>query len=70
MEAAIPLNELTANAALDDAVWACNVKRVVPAKGTLAVSQPAGFRPRPEGFTHLRFAKQRVDDASAVQKAN
>jgi photosystem II stability/assembly factor-like uncharacterized protein len=54
-EIAIPVRELVNPEDLGTEPWACNIQRVVPGLGTLALTIPAGTEIRPEGFTHLRF---------------
>jgi photosystem II stability/assembly factor-like uncharacterized protein/tetratricopeptide (TPR) repeat protein len=56
IEAALPLQALTASPPKDGTVWAFNAVRVVPGGPIQAVAQPASAEPRPEGFGYLMFA--------------
>jgi hypothetical protein len=58
-EIAIPLAELTAERPSHGRAWAVNVLRVVPGKGLLSWSTPAGDEPRPEGMGLLQFRSER-----------
>jgi len=55
VEAAIPLEELTAEPPTARDVWAVGVQRIVPLVGVQSYTQPAFIEPRGESFALLMF---------------
>ena len=55
IEAAIPLEEITAGPPDRRNVWAVGIQRTVPGVGFQSWTQPAAVRVRPEGFGYLIF---------------
>ncbi len=55
IEAAIPLNELTADRISPSTAWAVNIVRTLPGRGVQSWSLPADVYPRPEGMSLLLF---------------
>jgi hypothetical protein len=58
-EIAIPLSDLTGEAVVVGKTWGCNVVRIIPGKGIMSWSQPAGVEPRPEGMGLLMFTEDK-----------
>ena len=58
VEAAIPLATLTDASNLTNETWAFNVMRIVPGESVLGWTRPAATAIRPDGFSHLKFARR------------
>jgi photosystem II stability/assembly factor-like uncharacterized protein len=68
IEAAIPLQELSAQPVKVGHCWAGNLVRTVPGKGVQAFSIPADVQPRPEGLGLFLFGDADVEKAHPPRK--